>query len=187
MRPLTVIANSAGDFPSNETISSALLSEKFLPVLRKAPSADHKRVLVSSPPMRPPVDVRSLSTKAFACMKSPWYSVFEKKRVALFVVSLVIRGENLRPRVDFSFLRQPVRRVCLPLYVIYLNLYMKLIVMPIINDDHYLASCAISITIAAIIGAPFWGFIGDLKGFKFTFLLVISLDIVLKFFGLFCQ
>lgn len=66
-------------------------------------------------------------------------------------------------------------------------LYMKLIFMPIINDDHYLATCAISITISAIFGAPFWGFIADRTGFKQTLLVIIAIDFIIKILGLFCQ
>jgi predicted MFS family arabinose efflux permease len=63
---------------------------------------------------------------------------------------------------------------------------MKLIFMPIINDDHYLASCAVVVTVAAIIGAPLWGCIGDHKGFKFTLMLVVMADLFCKLLGLFC-
>lgn len=64
---------------------------------------------------------------------------------------------------------------------------MKLIFMPIINDDHYLAYCSVVLTSSAIIGAPFWGYIGDKKGFKKTLLIVIVVDLVCKIFGLFCN
>ena len=63
---------------------------------------------------------------------------------------------------------------------------MKLIFMPIINDDHYLASCAISVTISAMFGAPFWGYVGDRKGFKPTLLTILVIDVICKFLGLFC-
>jgi DHA1 family multidrug resistance protein-like MFS transporter len=74
-----------------------------------------------------------------------------------------------------------------PLYIIYLNLYMKLIFMPIINDDHFLASCAIVVTLSAIIGAPFWGYMGDSIGFKKTLLIILISDILCKIFGIFCS
>ena len=64
---------------------------------------------------------------------------------------------------------------------------MKLIFMPIVNDDHYLSLCAISVTISAVFGAPFWGHIGDTIGFKKTLLLIISIDCLCKTLGLFCQ
>jgi MFS family permease len=66
-------------------------------------------------------------------------------------------------------------------------LYMKLIFMPIINDDHYLATCAISVTLSAIFGAPFWGYVADQIGFKRTLVIVVAVDFVCKFLGLFCQ
>jgi MFS family permease len=64
---------------------------------------------------------------------------------------------------------------------------MKLIFMPLINDDHYLAYCSIILTVAAIIGAPFWGAIGDRFGFKTTLFLLIIIDLACKIFGLFCR
>ena len=63
---------------------------------------------------------------------------------------------------------------------------MKLIFMPLINDDHYLASCAMIVTFASIVAAPLWGCIGDSKGFKFTLLLVVVSDLLCKILGLFC-
>ena len=74
----------------------------------------------------------------------------------------------------------------LPLYLIYLSLYVKLIFMPLINDDHYLAYCAVVVTVAAIVAAPVWGCLGDHKGFKFTLLLVVAADLAVKVLGLFC-
>lgn len=59
--------------------------------------------------------------------------------------------------------------------------------MPIINDDHFLAFCSVVLTVSAIFGAPFWGYIGDKKGFKTTLLIVLLVDIAVKIFGLFCQ
>jgi len=55
-----------------------------------------------------------------------------------------------------------------------------------VNDDHYLAYCSVVTTVAAIIGAPLWGFIGDKKGFKFTLLLVTIVDLFSKILGIFC-
>lgn len=73
------------------------------------------------------------------------------------------------------------------MYLIYLVLYMKLVFMPIINDDHYLAFCSVVLTASAIIGAPLWGYLGDRLGFKRTLLLVVSVDLCCKILGLFCQ
>ena len=68
-----------------------------------------------------------------------------------------------------------------------MSLYMKLIFMPILNDDHFLAFCSVILTVSAIFGAPFWGYIGDKKGFKTTLLLVLMVDCVAKVLGVFCQ
>lgn len=73
------------------------------------------------------------------------------------------------------------------MYLIYLVLYMKLVFMPIINDDHYLAFCSVILTASAIIGAPLWGYLGDKLGFKKTLLLVVSVDLCCKVIGVFCQ
>jgi len=64
---------------------------------------------------------------------------------------------------------------------------MKLIFMPIINDDHYLAFCSVVLTLSAVIGAPFWGLLGDKIGFKNTLLSVLVFDFVVKVGGLWCK
>lgn len=71
-----------------------------------------------------------------------------------------------------------------PLYIVYLVLFMKIIFMPIINDDQYLAMCSVVLTVAGMIGGPFWGYVADLKGFKKTLLLVCITDLVTKIMGL---
>lgn len=58
--------------------------------------------------------------------------------------------------------------------------------MPIINDDQYLAMCSVVLTVAGMIGGPFWGFVADNKGFKKTLLLVCITDLVTKIVGLEC-
>ena len=75
----------------------------------------------------------------------------------------------------------------LPIYLVYLLQSLKLVYMPIINDDAYLAMCAIVLTIAGMIGAPFWGVVADRKGFKKTLLLVCLVDLITKCLGLFCS
>lgn len=60
----------------------------------------------------------------------------------------------------------------------------KLIYMPIINDDHFLSYCSALVTVSAVIGAPFWGYLGDIKGFKTTFLLIAIVDSFVKVFGI---
>jgi MFS family permease len=74
----------------------------------------------------------------------------------------------------------------MPIYLIYLVLNVKLIYMPIINDDHFLSYCSALVTVSAVVGAPFWGYIGDLKGFKFSLLMLVITDSVIKLFGIFC-
>jgi hypothetical protein len=71
-----------------------------------------------------------------------------------------------------------------PLYLVYLVMFMKIIFMPIINDDKFLAMCSI-LTISAIIGAPFRGLLADRFGFKKTLFLVCILDLFCKIFGIF--
>jgi MFS family permease len=66
-------------------------------------------------------------------------------------------------------------------------LYMKLTFMPIINDDHYLTYCSVIVTVSSIFGAPFWGAMGDKKGFKTTLLIAVICDFISKIIGLFCQ
>lgn len=46
-------------------------------------------------------------------------------------------------------------------YQIYLTTNLKLIYMPIVNDDHFLAFCMVLYTVVGIIGAMFWGYVGD--------------------------
>lgn len=74
-----------------------------------------------------------------------------------------------------------------PLYLIYLTMYMKLIFLPTIHDDHYLSYCAVAVTAAAIIAAPIWGCVGDSKGFKLSLLLVVLFDFVVKVLGVYCN
>ena len=73
----------------------------------------------------------------------------------------------------------------LPIYIIYLMQNIKLIYMPIINDDHFLSFCSALVTTSAVIGAPFWGSVGDAKGFKTTLLILTAFDTLVKIFGLF--
>ena len=75
----------------------------------------------------------------------------------------------------------------MPIYVIYLNLNLKLIYMPIINDDHFLSYCSAIITASAIIGAPLWGYIGDIKGFKPTLMALVIFDTIVKYLGVYCN
>jgi len=69
--------------------------------------------------------------------------------------------------------------------MIYLVLNMKILFLPIINDDHFLAFCSILVTISAV-GGAFWGKIADRHGFKKTLVIIISFDIICKILGVFC-
>ena len=71
------------------------------------------------------------------------------------------------------------------LFQIYINLNIKLIYMPIINDDHFLVFCAITCQAVAIFGAFIWGFIGDFKGIYTSLLIFTSFDLLIKVYGCF--
>ena len=58
--------------------------------------------------------------------------------------------------------------------------------MPIINDDHFLSYCIVLVTVSAVAGAPIWGYLGDLKGFRITLLWITIFDSVVKLFGIYC-
>ncbi len=74
----------------------------------------------------------------------------------------------------------------MPIYLIYLLLNVKLIYMPLINDDHFLSYCSALVTVSAIVGAPFWGYISDAYGFRTTLAAIVTFDCFVKIFGLFC-
>ena len=57
--------------------------------------------------------------------------------------------------------------------------------MPIVNDDKFLAMCAIILTISAIFGAPFCGLLADNFGFKKTLFIICVADLFFKLFGIF--
>jgi hypothetical protein len=62
---------------------------------------------------------------------------------------------------------------------------LKLIFMPVINDDYFLAYCLIINTVASMIGAPFWGYFGDIKGFSSTLVAITICDTLIKLYGIF--
>lgn len=74
----------------------------------------------------------------------------------------------------------------MPIYLIYMVLNVKLIYMPIINDDHFLSYCSALVTVSAVVGAPLWGYIADSRGFKFTLLVLVCFDTLIKLLGVFC-
>jgi MFS family permease len=96
------------------------------------------------------------------------------------------RKRLLRTLRDKKFLILFAIAYLVPLYLVYLIMFMKIIFMPIINDDAYLAMCSITLTIAGMLGAPFWGTLADRLGFKKTLLLVCLTDFVTKCLGLAC-
>lgn len=57
--------------------------------------------------------------------------------------------------------------------------------MPIVQDDRFLVYCVISSTVASILGAFFWGYIGDKKNFYYTLLIFSVSDLIVKMFGIF--
>ena len=62
----------------------------------------------------------------------------------------------------------------------------KLIYMPIINDDHFLSYCVALVTVSAVT-SPFWGYLCDSNGFRTTLLLVTAFDSFVKIFGIYCD
>lgn len=70
-----------------------------------------------------------------------------------------------------------------PIFLVYLMQNIKLVYMPIINDDHFLSFCSVIVTISAVVGAPLWGYLGDIKGFKTTLLLIVIFDTFVKLIG----
>ena len=59
--------------------------------------------------------------------------------------------------------------------------------MPLINDDYFLTLAINLSNFSSMISTIFWGFLGDQKGFSFTFLLIIMLDTLFKVFFCFAQ
>jgi MFS family permease len=74
----------------------------------------------------------------------------------------------------------------MPIYLIYLVLNVKLIYMPLINDDHFLSYCSALVTVSAVVGAPLWGYVSDAYGFRTTLAAIVTFDCFVKIFGLFC-
>lgn len=61
---------------------------------------------------------------------------------------------------------------------------LKIIYLPIINDDLFLVYCAMAGTAVSIGGAFFWGYIGDKKGFLSTLIFFSIFDCLIKFYGM---
>jgi MFS-type transporter involved in bile tolerance (Atg22 family) len=64
---------------------------------------------------------------------------------------------------------------------------LKIIFLPILNDDRFLVYCAISGTAVSIFGAFIWGYLGDKKGFFKTLLVFAILDTIIKIYGDFAK
>lgn len=71
------------------------------------------------------------------------------------------------------------------IYQIFLNMNLKIIYMPIVNDDRFLVYCAISATIASIVGAFIWGYIADRQNFFVVLIIFTTLDFFIKVYGRF--
>lgn len=106
--------------------------------------------------------------------------------VGLAPAETVSRKSLISALKDKKFLLLFAIAYMIPLYLVYLVLFMKIIFMPIINDDRYLAMCSIVLIISGMIGGPFWGLVADRKGFKKTLLLVCVADLITKLLGLQC-
>lgn len=85
---------------------------------------------------------------------------------------------------DHRFLLLSAGACLMAFYSIYLSMNLKLIYLPIINDDHFLGYCSIIGTVAGMLGAGFWGFLGDKYGFKMIFVQIAFFDFIVKFFGI---
>lgn len=72
-----------------------------------------------------------------------------------------------------------------PIFLVYLMQNIKIVYMPIINDDHFLSYCSAIVTISAVLGAPLWGYLGDIRGFKTSLLLIVIFDTFVKLFGIY--
>lgn len=57
--------------------------------------------------------------------------------------------------------------------------------MPILQDDRFLVYCVMFSTFASILGAFFWGYIGDNKNFYYTLLIFSIFDLLVKIYGKF--
>lgn len=72
-------------------------------------------------------------------------------------------------------------------YQIFLNMNIKIIYMPLLNNDLFLVYCLIVSTALSIAGALFWGYLADSRGFYPTLVILTVLDCAVKFFGSFAR
>lgn len=73
------------------------------------------------------------------------------------------------------------------LYPVYVGTNLKILYMPLVNDDHFLGLCMVGNTVAAMFGAPLWGHLADANGFKIIFIIIAVIDTLTKLFGLFAE
>lgn len=62
---------------------------------------------------------------------------------------------------------------------------LKIIYMPIVEDDRFLVYCAMTGTAVSIFGAFLWGYIGDRYGFFQSLLGFAMVDCIIKMYGIF--
>lgn len=72
-------------------------------------------------------------------------------------------------------------------YQIFLNMNIKIIYMPLLNNDLFLVYCVVVSTALSIAGALFWGYFADSKGFYPALLVFTVLDCVVKILGSFAR
>ena len=71
------------------------------------------------------------------------------------------------------------------LYQIFIMMNVKIIYMPIVQDDYFIVECLVVSTVISIGGAFFWGYLGDKYGFFSTLFAFTFIDLVIKVFGCF--
>lgn len=70
-------------------------------------------------------------------------------------------------------------------YQVFINMNLKIIYMPIVNDDRFLVYCAMIGTAVSIFGAFIWGYVGDKYGFLSSLFVFTVIDCVIKIYGTF--
>lgn len=71
------------------------------------------------------------------------------------------------------------------IYQIFLSTNLKIIYMPMVHNDIFLAYCAIVTSVSSIGGAFVWGYIGDKYNFYFLLFIFTILDFLIKLYGRF--
>lgn len=71
------------------------------------------------------------------------------------------------------------------IYQVFINMNLKIIYMPIVEDDRFLVYCAMVGTAVSIVGAFLWGYVGDKYGFFSTLLVFSIADCLIKIYGTF--